>query len=276
MTVHSVPEDAKAARCMEAIKWNLACLMELKDVSVAYLQEVASQFEQCQRMLEEIIPKRCKTCEISHLLQLFETWSEVKDLIITIGGLAPQDIKKLKCVCKWFYVMPQETQDPLPVLRPAYSKILPQDAGFDPHRLDGNVLLFIGHCMLSPIAGSDPVVAIPPGCMVMTYCDYKDSMPIQSAFDGLTRITNERRIVKNVGGYHIKTNQDVSVNYRLRGDSSFLGVGIYVVEQSTCIKPGSVTQKHHCSNMDNGNLQWLLDYMEELKCTSIVIIGCKN
>lgn len=274
MTVHSVPEDAKAARLMQCIEWYVRGLMQLDYVPLTYLDRMD---ELTQSLRQAHDTRRTKICENSGILQLQHMWKDVIHSLKASNSLECEDLARLNQTCKNFYVMAQETRQTVHVLKHTYSKILPHYGGFDPYRLKGNILLFIGHCMSSPIAGSDPVVQIPPKCTLMTYCDYNNVMPIEVAFRTLKKITHEQRIPKTCGKYHIKANHDASPNYQIRGDDRFPDqVGIYVIQQKTDTKTGSVKLLQHCSDKDCGNLQRLFEFMEKLKCNHLVIIGCKN
>ena len=141
----------------------------------------------------------------------------------------------------------------------------PLIGNFDPNVLPGSALLCIAHSSLT----AKSVFSLPS--TLLTYTKPGHNLSVRDAESALKRMAKERRIVKNVGQFHVRPNSDVTPNYVLVGDSRIPCVGLYKITPGRGVK---MLERWHSD--DKYDVKKMYQLASKHECNSVVVLACKS
>ena len=150
---------------------------------------------------------------------------------------------------------------------PKKSPVAPYTGGFNPDKLEGSALMCIAHSSLQ----SKNMVALPSTMPLLTYTNPGENMKVSDAQAALEKMAKERRIVKNVGKFHVRPNCDVTPNYELGGDDRIGCVGLYKI-----VPKKGVEHLERWRSHDETDVEGMYSLAKVHGCTSVVILACKS
>jgi len=159
----------------------------------------------------------------------------------------------------------RETLPLVDTMAPTPSPLNPFIGNFDPNVLPGSALLCIAHSSLT----AKSVFSLPS--TLLTYTKPGHNLSVRDAESALKRMDTERRIVKNVGEFHVLPNSDVTPNYALVGDSHIPCVGLYK------ITPGcGVNMLERWHSDDKYDIEKMYQLASKHECNHVVVLACKS
>ena len=150
---------------------------------------------------------------------------------------------------------------------PKKSPVATYTGGFNPDKLEGSALMCIAHSSLQ----AKNTFSLPSTKPLLTYTNPGENMRVSDALDALEKMAKERRIVKNVGKFHVRPNCDVTPNYVLQGDDQIEFVGLYKIVPRKGVEPLERWGKH-----DKFDVAGMFSLAEKHGCNAVVILACKS
>ena len=141
----------------------------------------------------------------------------------------------------------------------------PLIGNFDPNVLPGSALLCIAHSSLK----AQSMFSLPS--TLLTYTKPGHNLSVRDAESALKRMAKERRIVKNVGQFHVRPNSDATPNYVLVGDSRIPCVGLYKITPGRGVK---MLERWHSD--DKYDVKKMYQLASKHECNNVMVLACKS